>query len=109
MPESLSPLPPSEPLVNEHVKNRQTWIRCAYLVLFAVIFYFAFVLTSFVALVQFLVTLFTGSPVAGLITFGRGLAAYQRQITLFLTFASDDKPFPFTPFPAWGDSGKPSA
>ena len=48
---------------------------------------------------QFLASLFTGQPNDQLTRFGRNLARYLQQITVFMTFATEEKPFPFTPWP----------
>jgi hypothetical protein len=56
-------------------------------------------LTFAASVFQFLAKLFSGSAVAGLAEFGDNLAAYQSQVTRYLTFSSDEKPFPFAPFP----------
>jgi len=52
-----------------------------------------------IAVVQFVTRLFSGQINQQLAEFGDGLAAYFRQIMGFLTFHSEDKPFPFAPWP----------
>lgn len=85
--------------LKKHVKDKDTWLRFAYLVVFGVAFYLSIILTFAVSVFQFLAKLFGGNAFTALATFGDNLAAYQAQVTRFLTFASDDKPFPFAPFP----------
>lgn len=92
------------PTLNEedlkrHVQDRSTWIRFAYILVFFVAYYLAALLTFAVALFQFLSKLFSGTSFPGLADFGTSLALYQSQVTRYLTFASDEQPFPFTPFP----------
>ena len=48
---------------------------------------------------QFLSSLFTGTHNERLARFGRNLARYFQQITVFMTFATEEKPFPFGPWP----------
>lgn len=90
--------------LKRHVKDKDTWLRFIYLVVFGVAFYLSILLTFAASVFQFLAKLFSGSSFAGLAEFGDNLAAYQAQVTRFLTFASDDKPFPFAPFPSKNNS-----
>ncbi|MDD3287616.1 MAG: DUF4389 domain-containing protein [Alphaproteobacteria bacterium] len=85
--------------LKEHVKDKDTWLRFIYLVVFGIAFYLSIMLTFATSLFQFLSKLFSGSTFGGLSDFGDCLASYQAQVTRFLTFSADDKPFPFAPFP----------
>lgn len=86
--------------LKKHVKDKDTWLRFIYLVVFGIAFYLSITLTFAASVFQFLAKLFSGAPFDGLAEFGDNLAAYQAQVTRYLTFASDDKPFPFAPFPS---------
>ncbi len=88
--------------LKRHVKDKDTWLRFIYLVVFGVAFYLSILLTFATSIFQFLAKLFSGSSFDGLSMFGENLATYQAQVTRFLTFASDEKPFPFAPFPTSG-------
>jgi hypothetical protein len=85
--------------LKKNVKDKDAWLRFVWLVLFGVIFYLMIAVTLFASVVQFLARLFSGAPFAGLIEMGGVLAEYQAQVTRYLTFASDERPFPFAPFP----------
>ncbi len=85
--------------LKRHVKDKDTWLRFVYLVVFGFAFYLSIGLTFAASIFQFLAKLFSGTSFAGLAEFGDNLGTYQAQVTRFLTFASDDKPFPFAPFP----------
>lgn len=85
--------------LKRNVKDKDTWLRFVYLAVFGVAFYLSIILTFATSIFQFLAKLFSGSSFAGLAEFGSNLATYQAQVTKFLTFASDEKPFPFAPFP----------
>ncbi len=89
----------SEEELKKNVKDKDTWLRFVYLVVFGIAFYLSILLTFAASVFQFLAKLFSGSPFSGLAEFGSNLATYQAQVTRYLTFASDDKPFPFAPFP----------
>ena len=76
---------------------RPTWIRIAYMLLFALVIQVVAVALTLVALVQLAVQLVTGDTFAELRMFGTHIANYLRDIAAFLTFASDKLPFPFDP------------
>lgn len=82
-----------------HVRNRDTWVRFACLVLFGLAFYLTSLLVFASCVCQFLARLFSGATFPGLVSFGDALATYQAQLVRYLTFASDERPFPFAPFP----------
>ena len=89
----------NEENLKRNVKDKDTWLRFIYLVVFGVAFYLSILLTFATSVFQFLAKLFGGHSFEGLSVFGNNLANYQSQVTRFLTFASDEKPFPFAPFP----------
>jgi hypothetical protein len=47
----------------------------------------------------FLACLFAGNPNDRMAHLGRNLAGYFQQITVYMTFATEEKPFPFAPWP----------
>ena len=89
--------------MNPELKQRltagDTWMRGLFIVIFAVIYSITDILLTAVVVFQFLATLFTGETNARLRAFGLSLAAYIYQIIAFMTFNSDEKPFPFNPWP----------
>ncbi len=85
--------------LKKNVKDKDTWLRFVYLVTLGIVFYLSVPVMFFAAVVQFFAKLFSGSAFTGVAEFGDNLATYQMQVTRYLTFASDDKPFPFAPFP----------
>jgi len=89
----------NEDEIKKHVKDKDTWLRFVYLVVFGFAFYLSIVVTFATSIFQFLAKLFGGHSFAVLAEFGSNLATYQAQVTRFLTFSSDEKPFPFAPFP----------
>ena len=60
-----------------------------------------------VVIFQFLTKLFTGEPNQQLRNLGQNLGSYLRDIVAFLTFASEEKPFPFAAWPA-GEAPAPA-
>jgi hypothetical protein len=52
-----------------------------------------------VTVIQFLLVLLNDKPNARLVSFGRSLGRYLQQIVNFLTFATEELPFPFNDWP----------
>lgn len=88
-----------QPELKQRLTAKATWMRGLYIVMFAVILAITRVVLWAVVVLQFLLTLFTGEPNARLRTFGLSLAAFFYQIVAFITFNSDERPFPFSPWP----------
>lgn len=70
---------------------------------YALCYSIAEILLLFISVFQFLTTLITGTPHNRVLSFGKNLSDYVYQIYLFLTFNSEDRPFPFSPWP--GETG----
>lgn len=85
--------------LKKNVKDKDTWLRFVYLVMFGVVFYLCSMLAFACSVFQFLAKLFSGSSFEGLSEFGDSLATYLSQVIRYMTFASDEKPFPFAPLP----------
>ncbi len=88
-----------EQKTKDNLTNRSTWMRVVYMILFAVIFYIVALVIALVAVVQFLSRLFTGKVNQQLQALGQGVGVYVNEITVFLTYHTDDKPYPFAPWP----------
>ena len=85
--------------IKNSVTNRETWMRGLFILLFFLISGVARLVIVLVVLIQFLSVLFTGSANAQLLSFGQSLSTYVYQITLYLTFNSEWRPFPFGEWP----------
>jgi hypothetical protein len=70
------------------------------MVLFAVIYNVTEIVLVAVVLLQFLLVLLLGENNRRLLAFGKGLSTYIYQIFLFLTYNSEEMPFPFSPWPS---------
>ncbi|HKI97202.1 MAG TPA: DUF4389 domain-containing protein [bacterium] len=92
--------PPAEPTGGLPVPRPPSpWFRLPYLVLFVIVFEVVKLLVELIAVVQFILRVATGKPNERLHTFGAGLGRYVREITDYLTYASDATPYPFGPWP----------
>ena len=96
--------------MNEKTKatltNIDTWKRGLFMVVFSIISGVAKLIVTLVAIFQFVTLLFTGQINKAVIPLGQNLSTYLYQITLFLTFKTDEMPFPFLSFPDGTPSSK---
>ena len=92
-----------DPLLKDNVTAQTTWLRGLYILLFAVIYSIAEIIVVAVVIFQFLSTLFMGQNNQQLLRLGRSLSDFVRQVLLFVTYNSDEKPFPFGPWPDAGE------
>lgn len=80
--------------------KRNVWIRALFMLLMGFALQVSGTVLCLVTVIQFLLVLLTDSPNIRLISFGRSMGSYLRQIVNFLTFASEEVPFPFSEWPA---------
>ena len=85
--------------IRQNLRNRTTWWRAMYMLLFTVIYGIAELVIATVVLFQLLSVLFTGRTNERLLDLGQNLSTYVYQILLFLTFNSDERPYPFGDWP----------
>ena len=90
--------------VKENVKNIDVWIRGLFIIIFGVILYFLFMIIWLLVVFQFFTKVITGHLNRNLSDFSSGLTDYTFQILLYITFQSEERPFPFSPWPE-GDTG----
>ena len=79
--------------------TRSIWMRGLLMILMAVAYQLASTLLLFVAIIQFILALASKSPNPRLSAFGRSLGRYQAQNANFVSFASEELPFPFADWP----------
>ncbi|HKI75436.1 MAG TPA: DUF4389 domain-containing protein [Pseudomonadales bacterium] len=81
----------------------ESWARGVYMLLFAVAYWVAGTVLFAVTIIQFIFLLVGGRANDRLAELGDDLSVYYYQVIQFLTFNSEQKPFPFNPWPS-GDS-----
>ncbi len=79
--------------------RRQVWVRGFYMLVMVILWHVAEAVLITVAIIQFILALLS-VPNERLVQFGGGLARYLQQVAAYLTFASDELPFPFTDWPS---------
>jgi hypothetical protein len=85
--------------IKQNMRNRTTWWRALYMLLFTVIYAVAEIVIGAVVLFQLFSVLFAGSTNERLLMLGQNISTYVYQIMLFLTFNTDEKPYPFGDWP----------
>ncbi len=88
-----------EKVVN-NLKSESRWLRLAFMLLFAVVAYLAAFAVMLLAIIQAAHGFVTSDPNQRLLKLSASVNRYIFQITCFLTYNSDVKPFPFSDWPA---------
>jgi hypothetical protein len=91
--------------LKEHVKDTSVWTRLLFMLLFAVLYWVAEAVIMVVVLFQFLCVLLTGNRNDKVLALGAQLSTYAYQIFRYLTYNSEDKPFPLGDWPSDAELG----
>jgi hypothetical protein len=78
------------------------WIRMLFMVIFALVLWALWLAVIVICVVQTVIVLITGEINDQLQKLGAIAANYLSQIVSFMVFATEEKPFPFSPFPESG-------
>ncbi len=81
--------------IEENWKSKSTWMRLVFMIVFSVLASVAIFVATVVIVLGFLWVLFTGETNKQLKALGKGIASYLYQIFCYLTYNSDERPFPF--------------
>jgi len=92
--------------LKDNITRCGIWLRLLFMIVLSMAYGVAEAVAFAVVVFQFVASLITGKPNDQLARFGRNLARYFEQIIAYLTFATDEKPFPFM---AWPDEPHPEA
>jgi hypothetical protein len=80
-------------------KDKSVWMRGLYMLIFMLLLGVAEFVSFVVILIQFLTVLFTAETNEKLVRFGKSLSLYQYEVMLFLTYNSEDHPYPMGEWP----------
>jgi hypothetical protein len=83
----------------KNLKKPSAWFRVLFMAGFVIALYVTGVILLVLMLAQIVFSLLAGESNINLRRLGAGLANYVSQILTFLTYNSEQKPFPFLPFP----------
>jgi len=93
-----------ENFATEDLKSKVTdssaWLRLLFILLFAAIYSVAEMVVVAVVVFQFLCVLFTGKRNDKVLSLGARLSSFAYQVFRYLTYNSDERPFPFADWPS---------
>jgi hypothetical protein len=85
--------------IKRNLLSPEAWLRILLMAGFAVAAWLTLTVLGVIVLVQAILVLITGLPNANLQRFGLISGAYLFETIQFLLYNTEDKPFPFAPFP----------
>jgi len=85
--------------IKDNIKSQSTWIRGLYMVLFSIFYTIADFVLFAVVVFQFVLKLFTGDTNDRLRKLGLSISTYIYEILQFLSFNSEQHPYPFGTWP----------
>jgi hypothetical protein len=80
--------------------KRSIWLRGLLMILMAIAVQISGTLLAIGAIIQFVLALLGDTPNARLVVFGQSLGLYLSQIASFVSFATEEVPFPFSAWPS---------
>jgi hypothetical protein len=81
--------------LEKNVKQKSTWVRLFFMLVLAFLYGLSRIVIAAVVVIQFFYVLLTGETKDELKSFGHSLAIYSYEVIDYLTFNTDEKPFPF--------------
>jgi len=94
-------------VIHESPDRNAIWKRGLFMILFSVLYGVAELVLSVLVFVQFVVVLVTGGANQQLLRLGGSLAIYSREIFAYLTFNTEQQPFPMNDWPDDGSETSP--
>mgnify|MGYP000477420843 FL=1 len=85
--------------MRENLIDEGIWMRGVFMVLFLIAYNIVEFLILLVALFQFVAVLFTGRVNETVLRLGNNLSLFALETFQYLTFNSNLRPFPFSPWP----------
>jgi hypothetical protein len=85
--------------LKSNLLSAKHWLRLVFMLLFAALLQVASIIMWVLVLLQFIFSLITGQDNVNLRKFGYSLSTYIYQTLKFLTYSSEEKPFPFADWP----------
>jgi len=81
--------------IEDHIKSRATWLRLLFMALYGLFISLTSMVGCVIVVLGFFWVLFTGEVNPELRRIGQAIASYIHDIVRYLTYNTDDKPFPF--------------
>lgn len=89
--------------LSENIKEPSIWVNFFLKVIYLIFLNFIIPFFGFITLLQFLFSLGSKKPNDNLISFSKKISIYTYQIINFITYSSDERPWPFNAFPDKAD------
>ena len=89
--------------LSENIKEPSIWVSFFLKVIYLIFLNFIIPFLGFVTLLQLLFSLGSKKPNDNLISFSKKISIYIYQIINFITYSSDERPWPFNAFPDKAD------
>ena len=81
--------------IEENLKSRTTWLRLLFMFIYGLIISLTGMVGTVIVVLGFFWVLFTGEVNRELRQIGQAIATYIFEMIRYMTFNTDDKPFPF--------------
>ena len=81
--------------MEQNLKSRTTWLRLLFMCIYGLICSLAGMVGTVIVVLGFFWVLFTGAVNREFSAIGRQLAEYGKEIVLYMTFNTEQRPFPF--------------
>ena len=89
--------------LSKNIKEPSIWVNFFLKVIYLIFLNFIIPFFGFITLLQFLFSLGSKKPNDNLISFSKKISIYIYQIINFITYSSDERPWPFNTFPDKAD------
>jgi hypothetical protein len=98
--------------MRENLRDEGIWLRGVFMLFFLIAYNIAEVLIVLITLFQFVTVLLTRRVNETVLRLGNNLSIFAFEVFQYVTFNSNDRPFPFSPWPdeesdadQWRDDG----
>jgi hypothetical protein len=81
--------------IEQNLKSQTTWLRLLFMAIYGLLISLAGMVGTVIVVIGFFWVLFRGEVNSELRQIGQAIASYMYDIVRYLTFNTDDKPFPF--------------
>ena len=85
--------------LKDNIKRQSTWMRGLYMLLFSIFYKIADIILFAVIIFQFILKVLTGDTNDRLRKLGQSISTYIYQVLQFLSFNSEQHPYPFGAWP----------
>ena len=90
-------------VLTENIKEPSIWVNFFLKVIYLVFLNFIVPFLGFITLLQLLFSIGSKKPNENLVSFSKKISSYIYQIINFITYSSDQRPWPFNSFPESSD------